>query len=1321
VIIDNVDSTGSAGGITRNFVPRIEASSSNTVMHIDGNVYGGDTVVSPGAQATSRIFSTYTGASLTTLDFMGQIRDKSTGAVNLSGGDTLNDALRMEVAATTDTANVHLYQQYDAAGRIIIVRGVLRYMGTGNFYTDAAALAQDPNSDLSGFQMGGRALFDGNVGIGASDVSFFLHNDGSSFNLSSWYVGVDTTDPDNSLGNSNYGFGNTTGDTSLGGENNSGTITFGTGTGSIRFTQATTLYDRNLNLYAERGGTVDMKVNFLDGGDFVNSSITKVGGGTVRLLGSSAGDSTVESLKMLGGTLILTGYDVNASRRVGNGATLTLSGGYLIVDATAGTAQEDFSDLTLNSGGSRLAVRGNATVNINSTITLNPASGVTMAFVENGGVINISAPGLTTTDGARLGYWAVYGNALGQVTDWAAREGTTGVKAFTAYDVNTFASGNNTEVTTSATFAGPTTTNSIKFAAAADLDLGGNTLTVENGGMLVSYAAGGAVNITNGTLTRSGAGDILLHNYGTDITTISANITNSGAGVVNLVTGGGGTTVLTGNNTYTGDTYINGGTLQISSESALGDISGSVMRLVREYIGTNAGVSVTNGALFFIGGGGGSGAAGLFTTNSSQNVTATTLTNGGSGYTSGIYVNTNAGGGGNVGIWAILESGNLHIDGGTLAVTENITLNGARTIFLGASAATFNVAAGKSLTINGYITSDVTSLPPGDDPLDLTRPLIGGLAVEGGGTLVLTGAPDNTLRENMYNGYNAMTSINNGTIKISGLASSASNALGTYNGWVDGTYIGPNGTLLMNVTNADVGLYEWLTLDGQGYQGGGTFQSVTGNTGVTRAYYIRGQINVLSDAVFNLRNGSNIYLNNGGGETYGSANIIKIGQGDFRFYSNESNFTGSYINASGSVRVYDAGRIMSMASMTLERNSFLGLNNDNTGADETRSRLGDDMPIYTDGYVRIRLEAPAGVFSGIEKLGTANVLGGQLGIEIDMGATLSGGVPVLKGEYVGWHFTEIVRSPGTSVQLRLLDPGTSFADKNFNAAMPSNANGNIAVVQVDVLPMLSGTGDGSNGNAAVAVGFFGGVRPNWFNLAGTGSIFNEDYISNRLVTVDTNSAGDHFLRPLLDSEYKVVGNPDTAQTTSIKLEDQGISADQNLKIVGVTSDSLGGSEFTSRQNSLLTLGSVAADCAMPSGINMIVNSLTFASESFGSGINGNGNWTSLIIADGGTLRINSGMIQMYNTGVQNMHGAAYNANNNMDIRSSLNGGSTDFNGMEAQFNIGSIWAHYNTTDAINAYRATDFDNNYFYMNSSIVNATGLVKSGGASLFLDAPN
>ncbi|MDI1314147.1 autotransporter-associated beta strand repeat-containing protein [Prosthecobacter sp.] len=937
---------------------------------------------------------------------------------------------------------------------------------------------------------------------------------------------------------------------------------------------------------------------------------------------------------------------------------------------------------------------------------------------------------MTTTDGERLGYWAVYGNMLGQVTDWAAREGTTGVKAFTGYD-STFASGNNTEVTTSETFAADTVTNSVKFGAAVDLDLGGHTLTVENGGMLVSSAVGGAVNITNGTLTRSGAGDILLHNYGSGITTIGANITNDGSNVVNLVTGGVGTTVLTGNNSYTGDTYINGGTLQLSSDSQLGNINGSIARLVREFVGTTNGASLTNSALFFIGGGGGSGAAGVFTTNSSQNVTSTTLNSGGSGYTSGVFVNTKADGSGNAGIWAILDSGNLHIDGGTLATTDDITLDGARTIFIGASGATFDVAGGTLLTINGYITSDVTDLIPGDDnPIELTRPFVGGLTVEGGGTMVITSAPDNTLRNYMYNGYNSLTSINNGSIRIAGLSSSSTNALGTYSGWADSTYIGPNGTLQVNVTNGDPVLYEWLTLDGQGYQGGGTLQTFSG-TGSVRSLYMRGQINVVSDAVFNLRNGSNIYLNNGGGETYGSADIIKIGQGDFRFYSNASNFTGNYIAASGSTRVYDAGRIMSMASMTLERNSFFGLNNDNTSSDETRSRLGDDMPIYTDGYIRMRMEGSAGAFSGIEKLGTANVMAGQFGIEVDMGATLVGGAPVLKGEFVGFHFTEIVRNPGSSVHLRLLDAGTTFADANFNANVPSNANANVAVFQVDNLPTLIGSGDGSNGDAPIAPGFYGGVRPNWFNAAGTSTVFNEDYIAGRLVTADTNSAGEHFLRPLTDSEYKEVSNPDDAQTTSIRLEDQGITEGQNLKIVGVITDTgIGAGELTNRRNSILTLGSVAAACNMPVGANLTINSLTFASESFvfdnrapntttyGGGY---GNYTSLMIAGGATLKINSGVIQEFNTGVQNVGGKALNPNWNLDIRSSINGGSTDFNAMEANFYIGGLWAHYNTSDAANAYRVSDGDNNYLFMNSSIVNANGLTKTGGANLYLNAVN
>ncbi|MFO1485304.1 MAG: autotransporter-associated beta strand repeat-containing protein [Verrucomicrobiaceae bacterium] len=1314
VIIDNVDAAGSAGAITRNFVPRIEVASSNTVFFIDGNIYGGDTPVGVGAQGTARMFSTYTGAVSSVLDIRGAMRDKSTGAV---APGNLNEVLRMEVVATNDLATVHLYQQYDSAGRIQLVRGVLRYMGDGNFYTNAAVAALNPDSDLSGLQMGGRAIFDGNQGIGSQDVAFFMHNAGSAFNLSSWNVGVDTADPDNVSGNSNYGFGNTTGNSSIGGENTSGTITFGTGDGSIRFTQADTLYDRNLNLYAARGGTVDMKVNFLDGGNFVNSSITKVGAGTMNLLGSSAGDSTVEALKMLGGTLVLTGYDVNANRRVGNGAALTLSGGYLIVDANSalGPVQEDFGDFTLNSGGSRLAVRGNATVNINSSVALTPASGVTMAFVENnGGVINISASGMTTTDGDRFGYWAVYGNVLGQITDWAAREGTTGVKAFTAYDL-TFASGNNTEVTGNAAFGADTATNSIKFGAAADLDLGTHILTVENGGMLVSNAVGGAVNIINGTLTRSGAGDILLHNYGTGVTTISANIVDNG-GQVSLVTGGVGTTVLGGTNTYTGDTYINGGVLQISSDSQLGTINGSIVRLVREANGSNA----NNGGTLIFSTANAPTTAATGTYAGSTSVTSTTLTGGGSGYTTGIHVSPNSNPNNtDAGIWAILDSGNLHLDGGTLAVKDNVTLDGARTIFLGASGGVFNVDPGKSLTINGYITSDVTNPPTDDIPTDFSRPLIGGMVVDGGGTVILTGAPDNVIRANMFNGYNALTMINNGTLQLSGAGSTASNALGTYGGWVDSTYIGANGTLMFNTTS-DPGFYEWLTLDGQGYQGGGVIQA----QGTARSYYLRGQVNVVQDAVFNLRNGSNLYMNNGGGEVFGSGDIIKIGTGEFRFYGNIPYWTGAYIGSAGASRVYGvAGHVQGMTSMTLERNTYFSLESSATTVDEFRDRLPDNMPIFTNGYIRMRQEAGGGVFSGIEKTGTLNLMGGQLGLEFDLGSTLVGGAPNLTNDYAGWHFTEIVRNANTLVQLRNFDAGTDFADSTFNTLIPSSANENRAVVQVDVMPTLIGTGDGTNGNAPVLPGFFGGTRPAWVNLAGTGQLFNEDYTANRIVTVDTNVNGEHFIRPLLDSEYKVISNPDTAQTTSITLENQGITADQNLKIVGVISDTgIGAGEFTNRRNSILTLGSLEPDCNVPAGTNLVINSLTFASESFVNGAgNGRGNYTALMIGDGDSLTINSGMIAVFNTGIQNMNGAAYNANTNLDIRSAINGGSVNMNGQEAIFNIGSIWVHYNTSDAANAYRATDFDSNYLFMNSSITNAVGLTKSGGASLFLHAPN
>ena len=56
----------------------------------------------------------------------------------------------------------------------------------------------------------------------------------------------------------------------IGGENLSGEVVFGTGSGTIRFTPYTTTVNRDLRLYAAPGGQVTIRANFVDGGTTAN-------------------------------------------------------------------------------------------------------------------------------------------------------------------------------------------------------------------------------------------------------------------------------------------------------------------------------------------------------------------------------------------------------------------------------------------------------------------------------------------------------------------------------------------------------------------------------------------------------------------------------------------------------------------------------------------------------------------------------------------------------------------------------------------------------------------------------------------------------------------------------------------------------------------------------------------------------------------------------------------------------------------------------------------------------------------------------------------
>ncbi|MCB1209422.1 MAG: hypothetical protein KDK97_08855, partial [Verrucomicrobiales bacterium] len=1346
VIIDGADAFGSANDASYNVTAR-----NNGTLTIYGNLYtaNNQNLTDSDAYADPPIITTSIGESYT-VNLRGQFRDVQTGNIGTDPanagitsvfrtGDSAtridaNHSLRFQMTGH-DEGNVNAFQQWDATGRLDLNRGYFRILydpitaaGSGGFYTDGARSLITANDYFTRVVIGA----DGTSTTANDHAHIALTKDGQVFNAPYLYA---------------YN-NNRQGTVSIVGENESGTVYWGSQANSVNFSLqiANQNTEKDVRFLQVRGGSMVWNGRLDDENgttDSFNSVISIVGPGNYTFNVNSAGSSDVDRWNFLAGEThwgTMTGNNQFARTRGTStnnlGSISGWGGGSLILDAQ-GTARTQTLDgnVYLFNGSSLVNAQNNTTFTMGGTTparSFNRRAGSSLAFIEDGnGAINLTAAGLSTTAGDFLGTWATYGTTATGVTDWAARQGTTGVQAFAAYADDTFGAGIHTNLTADATLASSDQAETIRFNAPATLHIGpGNTLTVNQGGVLIPATASGDVEIAEGTVTSgwaAGSNDLIINNYGTGKVTISSTIADNASNRLNLVQNGTGTTVLSSDNSFTGDHYLNGGVLEISSESQLGDINGSVTRLSRVSNGGANGVSLPAGTPFTISGGGaGTGLSATFSTDGNQAINSTTvLANGGSGYTSGVFLSTTAAvGTGTAAVWAILDSGNLHFNGGTLSVTNDVQLNGGRTLFLGNEGGTLNVAVGKVLTIDGYITSELSYANPGngyttinhlgvaDEQASNRNPDIGDLMIEGGGTVLLRGAPDGTIRSNMYNSYGGITWINDGTLRLAGAGSSSTFMLGSNRSFVDGTIIGANGTLELAATS-ETTIYDWLTVRGQGYEGGGTIRTQRNTpTFAAQSYNIAGQTNLESDMFIHNMDGSNVYLQRNGGDMFGSGNVIKTGSGILRFYGNIPDWTGSLISVGGETSVYDVSSMQGMASMTLERNTLMYYNQDSTSVDEFRDRFNDSMPVYTDGYVRLRMDSTVGVFSGVEKLGNLNVVGGQVGVEYNLGSDIVNGAPRLTGDYAGWWFNEIVRSPGTTVNVRNLDAGTSFADASTSVTGLTNLQ-NRALLQVTVAPTMVGAGDGTNGNAPVIPGFFGGTRPEWFTST-TGQRFNEDYTSFSLMTMDTSVNGEQFIRPLVETDYFSIAHPDVAQTESLALETQGVTADQNLRIVGVTSDTgLSTGLLTNRRNSLLTLQAAQT-----------VNSLTFESTSYvdaSTNPNGRGNYTDLILGRCAELTINSGMIVVHNTGFANWNGLAENTAQNLDIRSAIQGGKVNMAGNEAIFNITSIWDHYNTNDNLGFYDGTDFDNNYLFFNSSIVNATNIVKTGGASVFLQAPN
>jgi autotransporter-associated beta strand protein len=546
IVVDNVDAAGQVL-----FTPLVSASGANSTLIIQGDIYGGrinangtyaagSAVTSDVLAIDSRVLST-AGSSNGHIFLRGQIGDIGVNGVPTSVANVVSTLptgstiTRGAAGATTVTnenevfrftitgngqLNVIMERQYAAAGRLLLNQGILTLdydpTAEGNdgagFWTNTA-ISKIANGDSNSVFNAGLLSNNGNAtmhgfNIGGGDATMlFMKNPGQSFNMTSWTVSGGGT-------------------TWIGGINTSGTVTYGTGNGSLVLGKAA-------RFYSMAGGNVDLNMR-LNG-----QSIQKIGRGTLSLLNTGSTASDTHSFELGGGTVVVDHRGLNVAR-LGNAGNFTFRGGSFQVfgNSTAATTASYSNNadaartVAFTVGGTEIEAR--TTAAFNTTLTLGNTSatngivarsaGATANFVENssaGGVaaINLQFGNSTAVSKNRIISWATYSTASRTATDFAMvnANATHGIEAYPRAaeeyqnNVASWAGGMDVSEIGGAGFfgalAGNLALNTMRFDALADsvVNLGGQTLSLVGdevaGAILVSTNTGTAnKTITNGTI-----------------------------------------------------------------------------------------------------------------------------------------------------------------------------------------------------------------------------------------------------------------------------------------------------------------------------------------------------------------------------------------------------------------------------------------------------------------------------------------------------------------------------------------------------------------------------------------------------------------------------------------------------------------------------------------------------------------------------------------------------------------------------------------------------------------------------------------------------
>ncbi|MES2923386.1 MAG: autotransporter-associated beta strand repeat-containing protein [Verrucomicrobiota bacterium] len=373
------------------------------------------------------------------------------------------------------------------------------------------------------------------------------------------------------------------GDTSFGGVGNG--ISFDGTSTLITRTTNTPATTRSFNIAA--GSTA--KFDSLTGQTLTLASTISESGGAGILRKEGLGGLTLTTgcsytgrTEIRQGTLTLNFANVTApvaptSDIINNASSLRMFGGTLAVTGKASTANtQTFAGLTLDPGISNLnstaGATGGTTAVTLGTITRNPGATLNVATIAAGTSYATS----TGNSNGILGGFATVNFA-----DWATVTGgnlAANATYQTGTDATLWAAADNVSMaaTPLTPLAGSATVNSVKFTAGASLAIpASQTLTLTSGGVLVTGT--GTNSITGGNLQGAAGADLVVHQHDTTVATTisSAIIDNSSPTALTKV--GAGTLILTGTNLYSGNTYLSGGTLDVSSDSNLGTGIGATL------------------------------------------------------------------------------------------------------------------------------------------------------------------------------------------------------------------------------------------------------------------------------------------------------------------------------------------------------------------------------------------------------------------------------------------------------------------------------------------------------------------------------------------------------------------------------------------------------------------------------------------------------------------------------------------------------------------------------------------------------------------------